>query len=127
MELPKRTCISCAYLCLLGGVIIPHSYREFAIDDKKWNYGLINYQHVVCHMGKFNIFNKAPEDIRNDIIKQNTCSDWTRFSGISPVAMEQRESSAKSINWAKWAFLISVAILIATILILWFTLKAPNS
>ena len=96
VELPKNACISCAYLCESGTVVIPRLYREKALNGKTWNSGQINYERIVCHMGKqdfseYNINNQVI-DIRNEAIRVNKCKDWTRFTGIAPIAMEQRKS-----------------------------------
>ena len=118
MKLPKQTCISCAYLYESGTTIISPTHREWALDDKKWNSGGINYQQLICHMGKQNYsnFNKrnAVIDIRNEVIRLNKCKHWVQFIGISPMAIEQR----KSFKWVKLTFWIALASL-ATILITW--------
>jgi hypothetical protein len=118
MALPKHTCISCTHLLDSGTTIIPKRYREEALDDKKWNNGHINYERIICNMGKqdFSDFNQNNRviDIRDEAIKPNKCKDWTRFIGISPIAIEQRKSS----RWAKYAFLVALLSLIA-ILVTW--------
>ena len=131
MGLLNNTCMSCAYLTDLKGTVIPYKYRESAFDNdfKIWNSGHINYQKLVCHKGELESFESGISipDIHNKVIIQNECSQWKIFKGISAIATEQREASVKSRNWAKWAFLISLAILIATAIILVYTLKSYYS
>ena len=116
MDLPKHTCISCAYLWESGTTIISHSHRESALDDKKWNRGHINYERLICHMGRqnFSDFNKnyAVIDIRNEVIKPNKCKHWTKFIGISPTVVEQR----KSFKWGKFAFCATIATLVIALI-----------
>ena len=113
MGLPKHTCISCAYLHEFGGKLISHTHREWALNDKRWNSGGINYQQLICHKGQQNFAELDKDnkvlDIRNGIIKSNKCKQWIEFTGISPIAVEQRKSS----GWAKWAFWVALASLIA--------------
>ena len=61
MGLPEHTCISCAYLTELKGTTISHKHREFALDDKMWNSGFINYQRLVCHEGELESFESGIE------------------------------------------------------------------
>lgn len=115
MKFPKHTCISCAYLFEFGEDTISTTHREWALDDKMWNSGGINYQKLVCHMGKQNYseFNKNNKvmDIRNEVIKFKCCKDWTAYIGISPTAVEQR----KSAKWAKPAFWVAVITLVVVL------------
>ncbi len=118
MELPKLTCISCAYLCEAADGYIRISGRERALDDKKWNNEWINYLNCVCYKGKLQNFRdsgKIPIDIRNEVISPNKCKYWAKFiNGVSPIATEARESS----KWAKLAFW-TVLITLVVILITW--------
>lgn len=118
MELPKHSCISCAYLCEAGTGVIRNDYREGALDSAKWNRGHINYMTIICHMGKqhFPEFMKNNQviEIRNEVIKPNNCKYWVEFTGIPPVFVEQRKSS----RWAKWAFWVAITTL-AIVLITW--------
>ncbi len=115
MNMSKHTCINCAYLCESGTAIIPNRYREEALDDKKWNRGHIDYERIICHMGKqnFSDFNQNNKviDIRNEVIKPNECKHWTRFIGISPMAIEQR----KSFKWGKLAFWVAITTLVVVL------------
>ena len=118
MELPKHTCVSCAYLCEVADGYIPISGRERALDDKKWNNGWINYLNCVCYKGKLQNFRdsgKTPKEIRDEVIRPNSCKQWTQFiNGVSPIATEQRKSS----NWVKAAFWVALATLV-TVLATW--------
>ena len=118
VELRKHTCVSCAYLCEEADKYIRMFGRERALDDKKWNNGNINYLNCVCSKGKLQNFQdsgKTPEEIRDEVISPNPCKQWAQFiNGISPIATEQRESA----KWARRAFLIALASLVA-ILITW--------
>ncbi len=112
MELPKHTCISCAYLFQSDEGTITATHREWALNDKMWNLGVINYQRLICHMGKKNypscIKNNTVKDIRDDVIKSNRCKSWTAFIGISPVEAEQRIST----NWTRLGFWVTIIALI---------------
>jgi hypothetical protein len=114
MELPKHSCISCAYLCEDADRYIPISGREQAIDAKKWNNQWINYQKCVCYKGNIRNYYSSgmtPKQIRDEVIQQNSCKHLTRTHGISPIATDQRQSS----KWAKRAFWIAFASLVAVL------------
>jgi len=111
MELPKNTCISCAYLCQFDEVTISATQREYALDEKAWISHGINYEKLVCHKGKqqdYRVFNQRNQviDIRNEVIKVNTCKSWVEFKGISPMATEQRENG----KWAERKFWVTIII-----------------
>lgn len=118
MELPKHTCISCAYLCEKADGYFGISPRGMILENKLKVWIGAHYIYLVCYKGmlpNFYLSGKATEEIRNIIISPNQCKHWTRFiNGVSPIAIEQRESS----KWAKRAFLIALASLVA-ILITW--------
>ena len=126
MGLPEHTCISCAHLFQSDRGTISRNQREQALMDKnnRWSNSGINYQSLVCDKGKvdyskFNI-NSMVLDIRNDIIKSNSCKDWTIFQDISPQDVEQGTSNklAKmSIKLAKISLAIAFFGIVITFLI----------
>ena len=117
MELPEHACISCAYFFQFDKETISRNHRERALVDKNnsWNNGWINYEQLVCHMGKqkFSEFNtnNAVIGIRDEVIKPNRCKEWTIFQGISPMATEQR----KYAKWVKPSFLVACITLVVVI------------
>lgn len=113
MELPKHTCISCAYLCQKADGYYGISPRRGILKNESWVRA--DYIYLVCYKGElpsFYISGITAEEIRNSVTSPNTCKQWTQFiNGISPIATEQRESS----KWAKWAFRGVIATLIVAI------------
>ena len=118
MELPKNTCISCAYLCQKADDCYGISPRRMILEKKNQDGVGADYIYLVCYKGKlpnFYISGKTSEEIRTTIISPNTCKQWSQFiNGVSPIATEQKQSS----KWAKRAFWTAVATL-AIVLITW--------
>ena len=118
MELPKHTCISCAYLCQKADGYYGIAPRLMILEGTSQHEVGAHYIYLICYKGKLSSFyntGKAKDDIRLTIITPNACKQWTRFiNGISPIATEQRESS----KWAKRAFWIALSSLVA-VLITW--------
>ena len=123
MELPKHSCISCAYLLESESVPIKISHRENALNDKLWN-NFINYQLLVCYKERLPNFYKLGKpvvEIRNRMIEQNTCKHWRQFSGVSPIAVEQREAT-KWVFWTFWIVLITLVVIVITWILSQFVL-----
>jgi hypothetical protein len=118
MELPKHTCISCAYLCQKANEYYGISPRHLILEKKQQEWVVADYKYLVCYKGKlpnFYLSGKTGDEIRDIVIKPNTCKQWIQFiNGISPIAIEQRQST----KWAKRAFWIAIASL-AAILATW--------
>jgi len=120
MELPKHTCISCAYLCQKADGYYGISPRRMILERKNELGVGADYIYLVCYKGNlpnFYISGKTTEEIRNIVISPNTCKQWTQFiNGISPIAIEQRESS-KWTKWAFWGIIATLIVAIATLIV----------
>ncbi len=116
MELPKHTCISCAYLCEKADGYYGISPRSQILENKNQIWIGADYIYLVCYKNKLPNFyctGKTTEYIRNTIINPTKCKHWVQFiNGVSPVATEQRDSAKKSLTWIIWTFVIIVITLI---------------
>jgi len=120
MELPKHTCISCAYLCQKADEPYGISPRSMILEKGNELVVGADYIYLVCYeenLTSFYISGKTAEEIRNIVISTNTCKQWTQFTnGISPIATEQRESS-KWTKWAFWGIIATLIVAIATLIV----------
>ncbi|UCH43795.1 MAG: hypothetical protein JSW16_04475, partial [Dehalococcoidales bacterium] len=110
MELPKKTCISCAYLCQKAEEYYGVAPRRSLVENTNRDWYEAGYTWLVCYkerLPSFYLSGKTIDEIRNILIESKKCKNWTLFiNGISPSATDQRESSKKSINYARWALLL---------------------
>jgi len=132
MGLPEHSCISCAYLIQSDHDTISREQREQALIDENngWSHSGINYQSLVCCKGQADYSrintHSVIIDIRNDIIKPNSCEDWMIFQDISPQDMELSTSNklAKiSVIVAKKSLALAFAGMVITFvitLIIWY-------